>query len=72
MYLPKLSKPIVLDLSIDLIVDSSAEEGHGSRIHDEKYDSNREYVHLQSVINSTFYLRSTVAISPNPRSIDLS
>lgn len=69
--LPKLSKPVVSDLSIDLIVDSSAEERNWASIHDEKNDSSREYVHLQPIINSSLYLRSPIAISPNSHSIYL-
>lgn len=65
MYRPKLSEPIISDLSIDLVVDPGAEERNGSGIHDEQNDTGREDIHLQSIINSSLYLRSTIAISPN-------
>ena len=71
MDLPELSKPIVSNLAIDLIVDFSVEEWNGAGIHDEENNSSGEYVHLQSIVNSSLYLRSPIAVSANPYSIHL-
>lgn len=66
MDLPKLRKPIVSDLPIDLIVGPRAEERNGAGIHDEQNDSSRKDIYLQSVINSSFYFRSPIAVSSHP------
>lgn len=72
MDCPKLSEPIVPDLPIDLVVDPRTEERNGASIHDEQDDTGREDVDLQSIINSSLYLRSPITISPNLICIHLS